>query len=97
MLGILFHPFLKNAIWRLLDTLNFIILLIQDSQLGLSVGVKSVSILSEVWKSDFTEVKTNCSRQGGKLFYFEASEKAVFIERHRKVSFGPGPRCPFSN
>lgn len=45
------------------------------------MGMKAASTLSEVWKSDFTEVKTNDSPQGGKLFYFEASEKAACLRR----------------
>lgn len=43
------------------------------------MGMKAASILSEVWKSDFTEVKTNGSPQGGKLLYFETSEKAAVL------------------
>lgn len=41
--------------------------------------MKAASILSEVRRSDFIEVKTNGSPQGGKLLYFEASEKAAVL------------------
>lgn len=43
------------------------------------MGMKAASMLSEVWRSDFTEVKTNDSPQGGKLLYSEPSEKAAVL------------------
>lgn len=61
------HLFLKNAICRFEDTLKSSC---YSGQLPWFMGMKAASILSEVWKSDFTEVKTNGSPQGGKLLYF---------------------------
>lgn len=66
-----------------------------DSWPGLSVGVKAASILFEVWKRDFIEVKTNGSPQGGKLFYSDATEKAARLWRGTgKSALGLGRSVP---
>lgn len=89
---------LSSSEERYLETLGhpeFHHLASQESRPGLSVGVKAASILSEVWRSDFTEVKTDGSPQGEKLFYFEDSEEAACLQRGTgKSALGLGLSVP---
>lgn len=87
---ILLCPFLKSGIWRLQDTLNVISWLLRRAVL--SVGVKAASILSELQRSDFTEVKTN-----GSCYILKLEKKAAcFLKKYREVSFGPHPDYSFT-